>query len=172
MGEICIRHLAASAARENMKEFVAHLAKYVLVGPPIAVPRDDWAYNTGVGVASSADLKYPMDPDHIVLPLRKSRPGAFADTFLIGRASSNDVCLDHDSVSKLHARIKVGGGDGLMLSDAGSRNGTALNGARLTGPKPIEQGDQIVFGRCPFVFFETELLYGALRRTSFLPPGA
>jgi len=42
---------------------------------------------------------------------------SFANTILIGRASTNDVQLEHSSVSKLHARIEIGA-DEFRLFDA------------------------------------------------------
>lgn len=58
-----------------------------------------------------------------------------------------DFCIDHPSVSRLHAR--VGKGDsGLWLSDLNSTNGVFLNGIRLAPNeiRPIEIGDEIRIG--------------------------
>ncbi|HKI38365.1 MAG TPA: FHA domain-containing protein [Gemmataceae bacterium] len=50
-----------------------------------------------------------------------------------------------DTVSRQHARIDVGA-DGATLSDAGSRNGTLLNGCLIEGPSPLRAGDSIQLG--------------------------
>src|SRR6185503_5920036 len=56
-------------------------------------------------------------------------------------AESNDRV-----VSRVHAELTVGAGGGLTLRDAESRNGTFLNGTRVTAPVPIRIGDKIMLG--------------------------
>ncbi len=49
-------------------------------------------------------------------------------------------------VSRVHAELTVGPGGGLSLRDAGSRNGTFVNGDRVTGSIPVRLGDKIMLG--------------------------
>lgn len=49
-------------------------------------------------------------------------------------------------VSRIHAELTIGAAGGLVVSDAGSRHGTFLNGARLTGPLPVRLGDRLMLG--------------------------
>jgi S-DNA-T family DNA segregation ATPase FtsK/SpoIIIE len=51
---------------------------------------------------------------------------------VIGRSREVDVQLDDPGVSRRHARLDVGGG-AITVSDAGSTNGTRLDGTDLTG---------------------------------------
>lgn len=64
----------------------------------------------------------------------------------IGRASTNDVVLDHRSVSGRHASIWVVHGE-VWLEDLGSRNGTfRANGTRIRNPSRISIGEAIRLG--------------------------
>jgi serine phosphatase RsbU (regulator of sigma subunit)/pSer/pThr/pTyr-binding forkhead associated (FHA) protein len=66
-------------------------------------------------------------------------------THTVGRAPSCAIVLPDPSVSRLHAEIRVSG-DGIEVADAGSRNGTFVNGARITQPVAIRQGDRVRLG--------------------------
>ncbi len=64
----------------------------------------------------------------------------------LGRAIEREIPLPMDkTVSRLHARI-VPEGDGYVLEDAGSANGTFVNGLRLTGRRVLRAGDVIQMG--------------------------
>ena len=79
-----------------------------------------------------------------IRPLVPRRRGA--DRVTIGREDA-DVELTHRKISKLHARFMLHGGL-LSLVDAGSKNGTWVNGKLLSPehPVPIDVGDTISFG--------------------------
>ena len=65
----------------------------------------------------------------------------------LGRSSTNDVPLGDRTLSRVHARIEgVLDGGPIRLVDLGSRNGTSLNGSRLTEPVPLSAGDRIQLG--------------------------
>src|SRR5918997_1336907 len=51
----------------------------------------------------------------------------------IGRDQGNDVVLPSTHVSRQHAQLQWDG-DRYLLCDLGSKNGTFLNGARITAP--------------------------------------
>lgn len=61
----------------------------------------------------------------------------------IGRAPENDVVVPDAYVSRRHCAILVHAGDGCELHDIASKNGTFLNGRKLTGPTPLSLGDEI-----------------------------
>ena len=50
-------------------------------------------------------------------------------------------------VSRVHAELTVGPTGGLLIQDAESRNGTFVNGERVTTPVPIRIGDKIMLGQ-------------------------
>jgi pSer/pThr/pTyr-binding forkhead associated (FHA) protein len=71
-----------------------------------------------------------------------------------GRRPDVDVVLTGDSfVSGRHAAISYGG-DGFIITDLDSTNGTRLNGQKLppNKPEPLNDGDEIIMGKTVFVF--------------------
>ncbi len=67
------------------------------------------------------------------------------DCITIGRSHDNDVFLPDQLLSRHHAEI-LKGDDGYILKDLGSKNGTLLNGARVSALMPLAPGDSIVLG--------------------------
>ncbi len=61
----------------------------------------------------------------------------------IGRMVDNDVVLTDDCVSRRHCAIVVHHDLRCELHDVASKNGTLLNGQRLTAPSPLQPGDRI-----------------------------
>lgn len=71
----------------------------------------------------------------------------------VGRASDADVPLVADpEVSRLHATIEWIGTDWTIVDDGLSRNGTFVNGERITGRRRLRNGDSIRIGNSAFVF--------------------
>jgi len=64
----------------------------------------------------------------------------------IGRSSMNDLPVSDKMLSRQHARIVRDTDGGLTVEDLGSRNGTFLNGERLTMVQPLKPGDRITVG--------------------------
>jgi predicted component of type VI protein secretion system len=65
----------------------------------------------------------------------------------VGRAPENDVPLTWDvEVSRLHATFEWIGGAWTVSDDGLSRNGTFVNGVRLTGRRRLRAGDAIRVG--------------------------
>jgi hypothetical protein len=61
----------------------------------------------------------------------------------IGRLPDNDVVLAGEFVSRRHCAILVHASNGCEVYDIASKNGTFINGAKLSGPMPLAPGDQI-----------------------------
>ncbi len=65
----------------------------------------------------------------------------------VGRDASNGIALTWDrEVSRLHARLSQVGGEWVVEDDGLSRNGTILNGERLTGSARLRDRDVLRFG--------------------------
>lgn len=69
----------------------------------------------------------------------------------IGRMPDNEIALGDEAVSRRHARIERGG-DGWLLMDVGSRNGTLLNEAELLGRAKLRRDDRIRIGSTIFKY--------------------
>jgi pSer/pThr/pTyr-binding forkhead associated (FHA) protein len=67
------------------------------------------------------------------------------DVLTIGRATDNDIVVLEGEVSRHHARL-THQGDSWILQDLGSRNGTTVDGVRITGPVLIVSNSQIALG--------------------------
>ncbi|NTW29468.1 MAG: FHA domain-containing protein [Coriobacteriia bacterium] len=64
---------------------------------------------------------------------------------VIGRSPGADIVIGDDFVSGKHARVSPSG-DGAVLEDLGSTNGTVLNGQRISVPSTLGLGDSIDIG--------------------------
>lgn len=65
----------------------------------------------------------------------------------VGRLSSSDLVLDWDTqVSRLHAKLERAGESWTVVDDGLSSNGTFVNGERLSGRRPLNDGDALSFG--------------------------
>jgi pSer/pThr/pTyr-binding forkhead associated (FHA) protein len=70
------------------------------------------------------------------------------ETF-IGRKDDCDIYFPDTSLSKRHARLVRKGG-ALTVHDAGSKNGTLVNGDLITAPRALENGDVVQCGKLAF----------------------
>jgi pSer/pThr/pTyr-binding forkhead associated (FHA) protein len=68
----------------------------------------------------------------------------------IGRLESNDICLEDPFVSRHHCLIR-NEGDGYMIEDLTSANGTFINGERVNSV-PLGEGSLIEIGGSRFEF--------------------
>jgi hypothetical protein len=66
----------------------------------------------------------------------------------VGRGTDNDIHLNHTSVSKVHAALKMDREQTLLVADTGSTNGTHINGVRIPygEARPVAEGDIVAFG--------------------------
>lgn len=106
--------------------------------------------NSYTAVAEPADRE-PANADHwlvsrdVVYPLKTG-------VNTIGRLPDNDVVIDGPFVSRRHCAILVHVGDGAELYDIASKNGTFVNGLKLSGPIALASGDEIRLCDLNFVF--------------------
>jgi pilus assembly protein CpaF len=63
----------------------------------------------------------------------------------IGRVQGNDIVLPKSNISKRHARLIQSGAD-WRVEDAGSTNGTFVNGRKLTEGHTLRAGDKVFVG--------------------------
>jgi phosphoserine phosphatase RsbU/P len=88
-------------------------------------------------------VKYPdRTPDHF--PLGRLR-------ITIGRSARNDLCIPDPFASRVHAEVRREG-DGYLLQDLGSANGTLYNGSNVEGVIPLMAGGRIQIGETEIIF--------------------
>ncbi len=73
--------------------------------------------------------EFPLPPDLIIV---------------IGRVNDADLLLLDEKISRKHAKISTHGGR-VMIEDLASRNGTFVNGVKITSME-LQEGDKIVVG--------------------------
>ncbi|MFV8756434.1 diguanylate cyclase [Nannocystaceae bacterium ST9] len=86
-------------------------------------------------------------------------PGAPA--IAIGRARSNEICVDHRSVSRRHVELVVDD-TGVKLTDLRSTNGTLVNDQLVSGSVYLRDGDRIKVGRTVLKFISGNNVEAAL----------
>jgi diguanylate cyclase (GGDEF)-like protein len=64
---------------------------------------------------------------------------------VFGRSRGATVFVDHEKVSRQHARVVRRGAD-IVVEDLGSRNGTRVNGQRIEAATRISSGDEVTVG--------------------------
>lgn len=70
--------------------------------------------------------------------------------WIVGRGPECDVRIDHPDVSRRHARLSLRD-DGLWVEDLGSKNGTTVDGVRVTEPTLAPPRARISFGGPTYV---------------------
>src|SRR5512135_961437 len=81
----------------------------------------------------------------------------------IGRSANSDIVLGWDQeASRLHAQLEKVAADWVLIDDGISRNGTFVNGERLSGWRRLNDGDVVLIG-------STSLTYRCGRVTASTP---
>lgn len=67
------------------------------------------------------------------------------DDVTLGRGSDNDIVISDPAISRTHCQIRREG-DGYIIQDANSANGTYINDERIALPYVLRDGDEIRLG--------------------------
>jgi len=110
-----------------------------------------------------------------VLVPKAGPDGTIGKKLLVGRSADRELAIDHSTVSKRHAFIIFNEEQGAyQLGDAGSTNGTFLNGQAVEAGEPIfiRDGNIVSFGDCDYMFFSPEGFVELLKRlqSEVIPP--
>ena len=110
------------------------------------VPRFGYAF-----VAAAGSTRAGPSPEGYALVADDREYTLPAGQTLIGRGLECGVRLPSSQVSRVHARLAVSGRRA-TLEDHDSKNGTWINGARITAETQLADGDEILFGTYRLVF--------------------
>lgn len=111
--------------------------------------------------ASPAELQERLSAERAGAPFLVLRDGAGrqqllrleGDRLSVGRAESNGVPLPWDTeVSRLHAELERIAGEWTLVDDGLSRNGTYVNGTRVSGRARLRDGDVIRIGQTTLAY--------------------
>ncbi len=111
-------------------------------------------------MSTPGEVKARLDAERRGEPFLLYRDGHGAQVIVplagpmtVGRRPERDVALEWDSeVSRLHAQFEPVGPDWTVVDDGLSRNGTFVNGERVSGRRRLRDGDRLVFGDTPITF--------------------
>jgi len=166
---IAVHDLDADARRFSQADFEeAHGNAFLMLGSmDLATPDGPGATVVELSISDDPDADVPsFDP--LVHPI--CRTGRSVGHLVsVGRTSNNDVVLPDVSVSRFHAFLKEGVGSGSWsIQDAGSTNGTTVNGRSVPVqgrgvPIALKSGDRVRIGQVDLGFVEAELLVRLLR---------
>ena len=85
----------------------------------------------------------------MVLPngLKSKADISVGEKFSVGRSSKrSDLSINDDMISGLHMLLSYSQGR-LTVADAGSTNGTFVNGIKIDKPRQLQNGDTILIGK-------------------------
>ncbi len=85
--------------------------------------------------------------------------------FAIGRSSSCNLALADGLVSRRHALLHVGP-ETVVVEDLGSRNGVAVNGVRINGPRRLAHMDRVYIGSQELVLIDAAKLKEGTKETA------
>lgn len=159
-------------SRERLLGFEQFSSLYVdpvLVHAEPLAHADEREFRTRVGAAPArfeAAAELALRPALLVTPIRKGPASAFQGQISVGRTRMSDLHFPYARLSKFHAYFTWTDNEprDYFLTDAGSTNGTFVEGRRLQ-PKvatPLADRSYVTFGHYHFLFLTTAGLYQAL----------
>jgi hypothetical protein len=98
-----------------------------------------------------------------IFPLAKKINAPFADMITIGRTQNNDIVLKDITVSRFHTFFRQKN-DAWTVCDAGSKNGTFLNGDQLKTRREVavKSGDVVKLGDISTTFYTAADLFDVI----------
>jgi hypothetical protein len=136
----------ADAAREHARD-----EGYSFLGPVEVELETDERLHTG---SFRIDARLREGPSgtgagSLLLP-NNDRYVLAAEPITIGRSPDCDITIVDSNVSRRHAEIQPRG-DGFVVIDLESTNGTRVNGVRVT-ERELQDGDELAFGNTRMIF--------------------
>jgi len=145
IGDSLMRELA-EAAREHGRDerytYVGPIVVDLVTNPKLRVGefRVDARFKEGQGGVGAGSLVLPNGDRYVLGP----------EVVVLGRLPECDITLNDSNVSRRHAEIRPQG-EGFVLNDLGSTNGSKVNGMRVP-QRELQDGDELSFGSIRLVF--------------------
>jgi hypothetical protein len=136
----------ADAAREHARD-----ERYTFLGPVEVELETDPSLHAG---SFRVDARLREGPSGVgagslLLP-NNDRYVLVDHTVVVGRSPECDISIVDSNVSRRHAEIQPRG-DGFVVVDLGSTNGTRVNGIRVS-ERELQDGDELAFGNTRMLF--------------------
>jgi hypothetical protein len=159
---------ARALSREDFED--RHGSAFLMVGGiDLVAPAGPGSTVVELGGGEESDASAPAFKPH-VHPIRRTGRSV-GHLVSVGRTANNDIVIADVSVSRFHAFLKEGQGDALWIQDAGSTNGSSVNGRPVAAqgqgvPVALKSGDRVKIGHVELTFLEAELLIRLLGSAS------
>jgi hypothetical protein len=119
--------------------------------------------SSGPRARSAPELKAQIEAERLGRPFLVYRDsadeqqllviGAEVESLWVGRSESADLNLGWDGeVSSLHAQLELVGMECTLVDDGLSRNGSFVNGERVSGRRRLRDGDTLRFGTTGVIY--------------------
>ena len=121
------------------------------------------APESGPRARSAPELKAQIEVERLGRPFLVYRDaddeqqllviGEQIDSLWVGRSDSADLNLSWDEeISSLHAQLEMVGLECTLVDDGLSRNGSFVNGERVSGRRRLRDGDTLRFGKTGVIY--------------------
>jgi hypothetical protein len=153
------------ADRDRFAEIEEHLCRELADAAREHARDEGYAFLGPVAVELETDERLHTGSFRIDARLREGASGVGAGSLLlpnneryvladhavaIGRSPESDITIVDSNVSRQHAEIQPRG-DGFIVVDLGSTNGTRVNGVRVA-ERELQDGDELAFGNTRMIF--------------------
>jgi DNA-binding CsgD family transcriptional regulator len=121
------------------------------------------AADSGPRARTAVELKAQIEAERLGRPFLVHRDaqgeqrlvviGTEVESMWIGRSESADISVDWDpEISSLHAQLELVGAECTLVDDGLSRNGSFVNGERVSGRRRLRDADTIRVGKTQIIY--------------------
>src|SRR5262245_17892535 len=153
---VSIRDLRVAAQKLPRAEFEQRHGRVFLLLSATDFAAPPPGLMTEVGTGGPARMESTASLSLIVFAVRRNGHSA-GHLITVGRAPDNDVVVPDASISRFHAYVKEGADGQWLIQDAGSTNGTHVNGNAVPrqgsgSPIALKTGDDVRLGQVELTF--------------------
>lgn len=134
----------------------------LLTATELRPPRGPMSTHVELGTIEEPAAERTATVSLLAYPLRRTERSV-GHLVTLGRTGSNDVVIPDVSVSRFHAFLKPAAAGGFQIQDAGSTNGTTVNGRPVPPqgagpPLDLKAGDNLRLGQVELTFLDARAL--------------